>query len=53
VLTCAAAVAAAAAAADAATGKPLSKDVYQHLLYGLLAMGQQDLAWTVAQAAYR
>jgi hypothetical protein len=28
-------------------------DLYQPLLYGLLAMGQQDLAWRVAKAAYR
>jgi hypothetical protein len=27
--------------------------LYQTLLYGLLAMGQRDLAWTVAKAAYR
>jgi hypothetical protein len=28
-------------------------EVYQQVLYGLLAMGQQDLAWMAARAAYR
>jgi hypothetical protein len=37
----------------AAAGDTIFPDLYQNLLYGLLAMGQQDLAWSVAKAAYR
>jgi hypothetical protein len=44
---------AAAAAFTTPGGDALQLVVYRHLLYNLLAIGQQDLAWTVAKAAYR